>query len=108
MRKRRSGATIMAKSSKKAPRKTAKKTATRAAGGGPDLRRHIVARAAADPAFRRRLFADPAAVFGGRLTASDKAAVERMKRMMPALEGIVSSLAGEVLCGGGGGCGGLA
>ena len=79
----------MAKSSKKAPRKTAKKTATRAAGGGSDLRRHIVARAAADPAFRRRLFADPAAVFGGRLTASDKAAVERMKRMMPALEGIV-------------------
>jgi hypothetical protein len=97
----------MAKSSKKAPRKTAKKTATRAAAGGSDLRRHI-ARAAADPAFRRRLFADPAAVFGGRLTASDKAAVERMKRMMPALEGIVSSLAGEVLCGGGGGCGGLA
>ncbi len=47
-------------------------------------------------------------MFGGRLTASDKAAVERMKRMMPALEGIVSSLAGEVLCGGGGGCGGLA
>jgi hypothetical protein len=90
----------MAKSSKKA----AKKPAT----GGADLRRHIVARAAADPAFRRRLFADPAKVFGGRLSASDKAAVERMKKMLPALEGIVSSLAGEVLCGGGGGCGGLA
>jgi hypothetical protein len=91
----------MAKSSRKKPAK-------KAAAGGPDMRRQIVARAAADPAFRRRLFADPARVFGGRLTAGDKAAVERMKKMMPALEGIVSSLAGEVLCGGGGGCGGLA
>ena len=92
----------MAKKSR--PKKAAKKAAT----GGSDLRRHIVARAAADPAFRRRLFANPASVFGGRLTAADKAAVERMKKMLPALEEIISSLAGEVLCGGGGGCGGLA
>ena len=92
----------MAKSSR------TKKAAKKAKPSGSDLRRQIVARAAADPAFRRKLFADPATVFGGRLTASDKAAVERMKKMMPALEGIVSSLAGEVLCGGGGGCGGLA
>lgn len=101
----------MAKSSKKSARKTAKKSAKKsatAASSGQDMRRHIVARAAADPAFRRKLFADPAKVFGGRLTATDKAAVERMKKMMPALDGIVSSLAGEVLCGGGGGCGGLA
>jgi hypothetical protein len=89
-------------------KKVAKKTAKKAATGGSDLRRHIVARAAADPAFRRKLFADPATVFGGRLTASDKAAVERMKKMLPALEGIIGGLAGEVLCGGGGGCGGLA
>jgi hypothetical protein len=95
----------MAKSSKK---KSAKKSAVRSTTGGSDMRRQIVARAAADPAFRRKLFSDPATVFGGRLTASDKAAVERMKKMLPALEGIVSSLAGEVLCGGGGGCGGLA
>lgn len=98
----------MAKSSKKSAKKTAKKSAKTAATSGQDLRRHIVARAAADPAFRRKLFADPAKVFGGRLTATDKAAIERMKKMMPALDGIVSSLAGEVLCGGGGGCGGLA
>ncbi len=91
----------MAKSSRK---KAAKKAAT----GGQDLRRQIVARAAADPAFRRRLFADPAKVFGGRLTASDKAAIERMKQMMPALDGLIGHLAGNVLCGGGGGCGGLA
>lgn len=92
----------MAKSSR------TKKAAKKAKTGGSDLRHHIVARAAADPAFRKKLFADPEKVFGGRLTASDKAAVERMKKMMPALQGIVSSLAGEVLCGGGGGCGGLA
>jgi hypothetical protein len=92
----------MAKSSR------TKKATKKAALVGPDLRRQIVARAAADPAFRKKLFADPATVFGARLTASDKAAVERMKKMIPALEGIVSSLAGEVLCGGGGGCGGLA
>ncbi len=98
----------MAKSSKKSAKKTAKKSAKTAATSGQDMRRHIVARAAADPAFRRKLFADPAKVFGGRLTATDKAAIERMKKMMPALDGIVSSLAGEVLCGGGGGCGGLA
>jgi hypothetical protein len=98
----------MAKSSKKSAKKTAKKSAKTVATSGQDMRRHIVARAAADPAFRKKLFADPAKVFGGRLTATDKAAVERMKKMMPALDGIVSSLAGEVLCGGGGGCGGLA
>lgn len=98
----------MAKSSKKSAKKTAKKSAKTTATSGQDMRRHIVARAAADPAFRRKLFADPAKVFGGRLTATDKAAIERMKKMMPALDGIVSSLAGEVLCGGGGGCGGLA
>jgi hypothetical protein len=95
----------MAKSSKK---KAGKKSAKKAAKGGQDLRRHIVARAAADPAFRRRLFANPEAVFGGRLTASDKAAMERMKEMMPALDGLIGHLAGNVLCGGGGGCGGLA
>ena len=95
----------MAKSSKKS---ASKKTAARSTAPRGDLRRHIVARAAADPAFRRRLFANPEQVFGGRLTAGDRAALERMKKMLPALEGIVSSLAGEVLCGGGGGCGGLA
>lgn len=81
----------------------------KAATGGPDdLRRHIVARAVVDPAFRRRLFTTPEAVFGHKLQPSDAAALERIKKMVPALDDIVSSLAGEVLCGGGGGCGGLA
>jgi hypothetical protein len=73
-----------------------------------DLRRQIVAKAVVDPAFRRRLLSKPEDVFGGRLSAADRAALQRIKKMLPALDDIVSSLAGEVLCGGGGGCGGLA
>ena len=73
-----------------------------------DVRRDIVARAIVDPAFRRKMLADPEKVIAGKLTATDRAALERMKKMLPALDDIVSSLAGEVLCGGGGGCGGLA
>lgn len=73
----------------------------------PNLRAEIIARAIADPAFRRKLFAKPEEVFQGKLTGADKAALERMKRFLPALTDIVGSLAGEVLCGGGG-CGGLA
>lgn len=73
-----------------------------------DLRRDIIARAIVDPAFRRKLFSDPEAIFGGKLAPSDQAALDRIKKMLPALDDIVTSLAGEVLCGGGGGCGGLA
>lgn len=73
-----------------------------------DLRRQILARAVVDPAFRKRLLSNPEAVFRSKLTASDRAALERIKKMLPALDDIVTSLAGEVLCGGGGGCGGLA
>ena len=73
-----------------------------------DLRAHVVAKAIADPAFRKKLFANPQSVFGGKVTAQDRAALERIKRFVPALNDIVSHLAGEVLCGGGGGCGGLA
>lgn len=75
-----------------------------------DLRRQIVARAIVDPAFRRRLLAKPEQVFAtdGKLSAADAAALARIRKMLPALDDIVSSLAGEVLCGGGGGCGGLA
>ncbi|MGA8493834.1 MAG: hypothetical protein WB764_00020 [Xanthobacteraceae bacterium] len=79
-----------------------------AAGGKGDLRRHIVARAVVDPTFRRRLFNNPENVFGHKLQRGDAEALERIKKMVPALDDIVSSLAGEVLCGGGGGCGGLA
>jgi hypothetical protein len=47
-------------------------------------------------------------VFGETLSEADTAALKRIKKMIPALDDIVTSLAGEVLCGGGGGCGGLA
>jgi hypothetical protein len=77
-------------------------------GDVSDLRRKIVARAVIDPAFRKRLLTKPESVFEAQLTDLDKAAVERIKKMLPALDDIVTSLAGEVLCGGGGGCGGLA
>jgi hypothetical protein len=88
--------------------RTTKTGARRGAQSKTDLRRHIVARAVVDPAFRQRLFSKPEEVFGGAMQRGDAEALERMKKMMPALEDIVSSLAGEVLCGGGGGCGGLA
>lgn len=73
-----------------------------------DLRRQIVAKAIVDPAFRRKLLTSPEKVFGARMTKADTAALERLKTFLPALDDIVTSLAGEVLCGGGGGCGGLA
>ncbi len=89
----------------KKKRKSAKK---RRAACKPDLRKEIIAKAIVDPAFRRRLNRSPDQVFEGRLTKSDRAAIERLKKFLPALDDMVSSLAGEVLCGGGGGCGGLA
>lgn len=73
-----------------------------------DLRRSIIARAMVDPAFRRKLFETPEKVFLKKPSRSDLAALERIKKLLPALDDIVTSLAGEVLCGGGGGCGGLA
>ena len=75
---------------------------------GTDLRRKILARAVVDPEFRKQLFNNPEDVFEGKLTKADAAALARMKVTLPALDDIVTSLAGEVLCGGGGGCGGLA
>lgn len=73
-----------------------------------DFRRDILAKAIADPEFRYQMFKNPEKVFGGELTKTDYAAVERMKVMFRAFDDIIGSLAGEVLCGGGGGCGGLA
>ncbi|HXZ00062.1 MAG TPA: hypothetical protein VEI03_08680 [Stellaceae bacterium] len=67
-----------------------------------------MARAAVDPEFRKQLFSNPEKVFGEELSKADAAALKRIKKMIPSLEGMVTSLAGEVLCGGGGGCGGLA
>lgn len=73
-----------------------------------DLRRQIIARAIVDPEFRKRLFSRPEEIFQGKLSKSDAAAMARLKVTLPAFDDIVTSLAGEVLCGGGGGCGGLA
>jgi hypothetical protein len=73
-----------------------------------DLRRDIIAKAIVDPSFRRKLLKSPETVFGEKPSEADLAALERLKRFLPALDDIVTSLAGEVLCGGGGGCGGLA
>lgn len=89
----------MAKSTRKRQSKPSRK--------GKDLRRYIVARAVVDPAFRKRLMTKPDEVFATEMSDVDAAALERLKKMLPALDDIVTSLAGEVLCGGGGGCGGL-
>ncbi len=91
-----------------ATKKTSKSKATKVKKA-EDLRREIVSRAIVDPAFRRKLLKKPEEVFGvRRLTKADKEGLERIKKFLPALDDMVSSLAGEVLCGGGGGCGGLA
>lgn len=71
-----------------------------------DLRTEVIARAIADPTFRRKLFANPDRVLG-KITEGDKAALARLKKVIPALNDLVSGLAGEILCGGGG-CPGLA
>ncbi|KZS75492.1 hypothetical protein A4G26_22300 [Mycobacterium kansasii] len=73
-----------------------------------DLRKQVVARAIVDPEFRQRLLTAPHEIFGEDLSDEDLAGIERIRKFLPALEDITSSLAGEVLCGGGGGCGGLA
>ena len=74
-----------------------------------DLRKNVLARAIVDPAFRKRLFKEPEKVFEvNKLSAVDSAAIARLKKTLPALDDLVGSLAGEILCGGGGGCGGLA
>ncbi len=86
----------------------ARSTQATAATRGTDLRRHIIGRAIVDPEFRKRLFSRPEEVFQGKLSEADTAALARLKVTLPAFDDIVTSLAGEVLCGGGGGCGGLA
>lgn len=74
-----------------------------------DTRKQALARAIVDPLFRKTLLEDPEEVFGrGELSEEDRAAIERLKKTLPALDDLVGSLAGEILCGGGGGCPGLA
>lgn len=77
--------------------------------GDIDARKQAIARAIVDPAFRKTLLSNPEKVFGAAtMTAADRAAVARLKKTLPALDDLVGSLAGEILCGGGGGCPGLA
>ncbi|HHT9135269.1 MAG TPA: hypothetical protein ACFYD2_10235 [Candidatus Avalokitesvara rifleensis] len=73
-----------------------------------DLRKNILAKAIVDPRFRQKLFKSPEVVFGGKLSKVDLAALERIKKFLPSVDDLVTGLAGEILCGGGGGCGGLA
>ncbi|QUL38774.1 hypothetical protein [Erythrobacter sp. JK5] len=72
-----------------------------------DARKQALAKAIVDPAFRKKLLADPKSVFG-EVTRADVEAIARLKKTLPALDDLVGSLAGEILCGGGGGCPGLA
>lgn len=81
--------------------------AAKGAQSGIRVRKQIIAKAMVDPAFRRKLLKSPETVFGKDATKADLAALERIKKFLPAMDDIVTSLAGEVLCGGGG-CGGLA
>lgn len=98
----------MAASKGTAAKKSAAAKKGTAARGKDDVRRQIVARAIVDPRFRKQLFTAPEKVFGEPLSAADNAALERIRKFLPSLDDIVTHLAGEVLCGGGGGCGGLA
>lgn len=78
-----------------------------AGSGDIDARKQALARAIVDPAFRKKLLSDPQSVFGD-VTKADIEAIDRLKKTLPALDDLVGSLAGEILCGGGGGCPGLA
>ena len=73
---------------------------------GTQQKKEIIARALIDPAFRRTLLARPEKVFGKPLSKADALAVARFKKMVPHLSEIVGGLASDILCTGGGGCGG--
>lgn len=70
-------------------------------GSPPDIRKVIIARAITDMEFRKTLFTDPDRIFGaGRLGERDHAAIERLKVAVPALDVLISALAGEISSGG--------
>jgi hypothetical protein len=70
-----------------------------------DHKKQVVARALIDPAFRKVLFESPEKVFGRPLSAEDARGLERIKKLVPHLGEIVSSVSSDLLCTGGGGCG---
>jgi len=72
-----------------------------------DLRKELITKAIVDPRFRAKLLKDPQAILG-KVTGGDKVALENMRKSLPALNSIIDSLSSSLLCGGGGGCPGLA
>lgn len=71
-------------------------------------RREMVLRAVVDPRFRKELLQNPEKVFGvKRLTREDKQSLDMIKRVLPALDGMIDGISDSILCGTGG-CGGLA
>jgi hypothetical protein len=75
---------------------------------GADKRREMILRAVADPKFRRELLRNPKNVFGVRsLTPKDIQSLAMLKRVLPAIDGMIDGISDSLLCGTGG-CGGLA
>ncbi len=73
-----------------------------------DKRREMVLRALADPKFRKELLENPEKVFGvEKLTKEDIQSLRMLKRVLPAIDGMVTGISDSILCGTGG-CGGLA
>ena len=70
-----------------------------------DHKKQVVARALIDPAFRKVLFESPEKVFGGTLSPQDVKGLEQLRKLVPHLGEIVSSVSSDILCTGGGGCG---
>lgn len=75
---------------------------------GMDKRREMILRAVADPKFRRELLKNPKKVFGVKeLTPEDQQSLEMLRRVLPAIDGMIDGISDSLLCGTGG-CGGLA
>lgn len=75
---------------------------------GTDKRREMILRAVVDPRFRRELLRNPKKVFGVKeLTTEDKQSLDMLKRILPAIDGMIDGISDSILCGTGG-CGGLA
>ena len=73
-----------------------------------DKKKEMVLRALVDPRFRKELLENPEKVFGvEKLTESDVQSVEMLRKVLPAVDGMVTGISDSILCGGGG-CGGLA
>lgn len=75
---------------------------------GMDRRREMILRAVVDPRFRKELLRNPKKVFGvTELTPEDKQSLDMLKRILPAIDGMIDGISDSILCGTGG-CGGLA